>query len=72
MQYFIRVLSVSYPNIICILSENSPCQLFYSMSQGKANFSMEFEKYMIAPNNVKEDVIKNASRKRGAASADDE
>jgi elongation factor G len=43
-----------------------------SMSQGKANFSMEFEKYMIAPNNVKEDVIKNASRKRGGASADDE
>jgi elongation factor G len=43
-----------------------------SMSQGKANFSMEFEKYMIAPSNVQQDIMKNHSRKRGGASSDDE
>lgn len=42
-----------------------------SMSQGKANFSMEFDKYMIAPSNVQEDIIKNAPRKRGGSSDDE-
>ena len=38
-----------------------------SMTQGKANFSMEFDKYMVAPNNVQEDIMKNHARKRHGA-----
>jgi elongation factor G len=35
-----------------------------SMTQGKANFSMEFEKYSATPSNVQEDIIKTKARKR--------
>ena len=38
-----------------------------SMTQGKANFSMEFEKYMATPSNIQEDIIKNKARKRYGA-----
>lgn len=42
-----------------------------SMSQGKANFSMEFEKYMTAPSNVQEDIMANHKRRRSGASDDE-
>ena len=35
-----------------------------SMSQGKANFSMEFDSYAQTPSNIQEDIMKNKARKR--------
>jgi elongation factor G len=32
-----------------------------NMTQGRGSFTMEFEKYSVAPNNIAEEVIKGAS-----------
>jgi elongation factor G len=39
-----------------------------SATQGKGQFSMEFEKYMAAPRNVQEDMIKEYQKKRAEES----
>jgi elongation factor G len=35
-----------------------------SMSQGKANFTMEFDSYAVTPSNIQAEIIKNKARKR--------